>query len=147
MLPKMIPNPNYLSTGIPRQLRLNKSEIIMGKAVRVMILKALCSLGECITSCTDSFLCDQNLFVSFKSKTLVRKCFIGWRSSCLAAGLIFEDKHDVSGCQPGQGILFNFSEVANKFKKEILREAVVVIDLLLPMLTPSPSLHLFTSPE
>ena len=77
MLPKMIPNPNYLSTGIPRQLRLNKSEIIMGKAVRVMILKALCFLGECVTSCTDSFLCDQNLFVSFKSKTLVRKCFIG----------------------------------------------------------------------
>ena len=142
MLSKMIPNPNYLSTGMSRQLRLNKSEIIMGKAVRVMILKALCSLGECVTSCTDSFLCDQNLFVSFKSKTLVRKCFIG-RRSCL----VFEDKHDVSGCQPEQGILFSFSEVANTFKKKILREAIVVTDLLLPMPTPPASFHLFTSPE
>lgn len=66
MLSKMIPNPNYLSTGMSRQLRLNKSEIIMGKAMRVMILKALCSLGECVTSCTDSFLCDQNLLFLLK---------------------------------------------------------------------------------
>lgn len=64
MLPKMIPNPNYLSTGTSRQLRLNKSEIIMGKAIRVMILKALCSQGACITSCTLLSVCDQNSFCS-----------------------------------------------------------------------------------
>ena len=33
MLPKMITNPNYLSTGTSTQMRLNKSEIVMGETI------------------------------------------------------------------------------------------------------------------
>lgn len=78
MLPKMISNQNYLSTGTSTQMRLNKSEIVMGKTIRVMILKALCSQEAYVTSCTGSFLYVIKTFlIPFKNKMFVRRCFIG----------------------------------------------------------------------
>lgn len=59
------------------QRRLNKSEIVMGGAIRVMILKTLHSQGAYVTSCTDSFLCViKAFFIPFKNKMFVGRCFI-----------------------------------------------------------------------
>lgn len=143
MFPKMIPNPNYLSTGPSTQRRLNKSEIVMGEAIRVMILKALCSQEAYVTSCTDSFLCVIKTFFSpFKNKMFERRCFISWRSSCLAAGLVFENRSDVSVESTWARYSFSFSKVVNKlfFKKEIFREVLV---LTLTYCTSCLSLSLF----
>lgn len=68
MPPLTTPSLNYLSTGTSTQMRLNKSEIIMGEAIRVMILKALCSQGVYVSSCMDSFLCViKAIFVPLKN--------------------------------------------------------------------------------
>lgn len=115
MFPKMIPNPNYLSTGTSTQRRLNKSEIVMGEAIRVMILKALCSQEAYVTSCTDSFLCVIKTFFSpFKNKMFERRCFVGRRSSCLVAGLVFKNRSDVSVESTRARYSFSSSKVANK---------------------------------
>lgn len=143
----MISNLNYLSTGTSTWLRFNQSEIIMGKAIKGMILKALCSQGAYITSYTDSFLCVIKTFpVPFKNKTLVRRCFFGWRSSCLDAGLISENRNDVSVESTWATYFIWLLKICQYTLKEILREAVLVTDLLLPMTILSPSFCLFISP-
>lgn len=94
--------------------------------------------GVCY-SCTDSFLgVIKTFFIPFK--TFVKRCFISWRSSCLAAGLVFENRNDISVESAWAGYASSFSKVVSKFR-EVLGEAVGVT--LIYWLPPKPRAHHF----
>lgn len=89
-------------------------------------------------SCTDSFLGVIKTFL-IPFKTFVKRCFISWRSSCLAAGLVFENRNDISVESTWAGYSSRFSKLVSKFR-EVLRGAVGVTLIYWHPPTPCPPL-------